>query len=578
MYSNSYTADGVAMANLIANNIYDETSSICELVADYYDADATKVEITFDSFKDDTTSFINQITITGDGDGMSELTLLNLMNLGSSNKINRISPKFNRSPLGSFGIAFASILRLGDSLDIYTRCSENNSNEVYYANISNNDSGTPMLSSIKILSDDNHYLVPSETGTTLIIKNCTIEDFVFAGKITKSSTTSFDYLRSKLALLPIHNNFSIVLQSNPISRLEFPTALCSPNESLKNTSIIDLNHLNHKYLYFSSHINILGNILPFHIYYKPPSSGDPFSIYERGIRLSIHERLIDYNYLEDIKGNIPSPGAYSTRVLGIVHADCLFEYMNASRDGLVNSKIHLLLTQQIATILSSFINKIKSNYKSPKTIPQLKPMPLTNSQPNNSNKQTDDTHSNSNKDDTHTNSYNKDKRWYQYQQRLEFVKNRIKTPNTKLKELGIQFCYNPNNEPETFCLISQLCQLNLLPFKLLECASSSSPDSIIGYLNDNDKFGFMEIEHSLGNFFTHDHSIHNIDTICCWHINHIHLRNEIKRYLPTHTEILDINVEESCTPTYSAKLVCILTNSDKVEIEILVLSRMIDVM
>lgn len=55
----------------------------------------------------------------------------------------------------------------------------------------------------------------------------------------------------------------------------------------------------------------------------------------------------------------------------------------------------------------------------------------------------------------------------------------------------------------------------------------------------------MEVEYLLGNFFTHNHSIYDVDMICCWQISHAHLANEINKYMQLNTEIKDIKLIEN---------------------------------
>lgn len=86
---------------------------IRELVANAYDADATKVEIRVDN---------NNLTIVDDGSGMDRVGLEQYFTIGSPfKKQNPVSPLFKRIRIGEFGIGKFAVLSLCDRFELYTK-------------------------------------------------------------------------------------------------------------------------------------------------------------------------------------------------------------------------------------------------------------------------------------------------------------------------------------------------------------------------------------------------------------------------------------------------------------------------
>src|SRR3989344_8519429 len=83
----------------MARRTFQELSSnLEELIANAYDADATKVQLTLDYDK-------KTLSFTDNGNGMDENNLLSYVIYGESDKnSNYRSPKFGRAPIGEYGM------------------------------------------------------------------------------------------------------------------------------------------------------------------------------------------------------------------------------------------------------------------------------------------------------------------------------------------------------------------------------------------------------------------------------------------------------------------------------------------
>lgn len=90
--------------------------AVKELVINAFDADARTVSLDFDSN-------LSQLTITDDGDGMSEQKFKKefLRIGGSKRRLEQRARRFKRPVIGRFGIGFLSVARLCDSVTVYSK-------------------------------------------------------------------------------------------------------------------------------------------------------------------------------------------------------------------------------------------------------------------------------------------------------------------------------------------------------------------------------------------------------------------------------------------------------------------------
>ncbi|MCM8773722.1 MAG: ATP-binding protein [Candidatus Omnitrophica bacterium] len=98
----------------IGERLYSESIELIrELVANSYDADATRVDIIIKK---------DEIVICDDGEGMDRKGLEQFFNIGSPFKrINRKSPKFNRERIGEFGIGKFAVLSCASYFEVISR-------------------------------------------------------------------------------------------------------------------------------------------------------------------------------------------------------------------------------------------------------------------------------------------------------------------------------------------------------------------------------------------------------------------------------------------------------------------------
>src|SRR3990170_4779058 len=97
----------------IGTRLYAESLDfVRELVANAYDADATKVKITLTE---------NELIVDDDGSGMNKEGLAQYFTIGSDfKKENPITPVFKRRRIGEFGIGKFAVLSLCDRFTIFT--------------------------------------------------------------------------------------------------------------------------------------------------------------------------------------------------------------------------------------------------------------------------------------------------------------------------------------------------------------------------------------------------------------------------------------------------------------------------
>ncbi|MEW9093716.1 MAG: ATP-binding protein [Clostridiaceae bacterium] len=499
MENQGYVIDGNRAAELISSNIYNPISSIVEQVANYYDEDATEVKINFIERKD----YIDEIMISGDGEGFSIDDLSKLREIGNSKKReNMCTHRFERVKLGSFGIAFVALQNLGEEIEIYSKVK---SGKILYKKIviKNN---LPIFTDVKELNYCD--LIKYETGCTLVIKNC---------KINKSILFDFDLLENKLAYLPLSENFKIYLCDKEIKRFAIHN-----NDLYKMTFDFTIENIQ-----FNSNI-----------YYYTDNVKNR---YFRGVFLQIDERIIDWNIYDGIKSRITSPIAVETKIQGYIVANELRNKINASRTGLTDINLALNISEilrkniyNISKQAGEYYKLIESSKKENKKIIKkkddstLKNNDISNGQTNNK-----INCENINKDKKLITMKNQDV--YSASKRTEEANERIKIPNKDLERLGIKFCYEPESEIEVIIIASQMWQKNLLDFDIVQMRSNEYPDSII--VKDGE-IAFLEFEKSLHDFYIHSHNHNNIDYILCWKVNEKELESKSKTYLKIYSSYI----------------------------------------
>lgn len=533
-----YIIDGNKAAKLISCNIYNPVSSIVEIVANYYDEDATEVKINFKEQEDiDGKIYINEIVIEGDGDGILITDLNKLREIGNSRKRKEMyTEKFKRVKLGSFGIAFTSFQNLGNELEIY---SKTKSSAVLHEKIIIEDD-LPLFTGVRKI--DNCDLIRYTTGCTFVIKNC---------KVPKSIFSNYDLLKNKLAYIPISENFKVYLNEEEIKRSTF----------------------NDENLYKSTfNFNIDGIEFYGEVYYLPKRIDN---IYFRGVFLKIDERIIDWNIFNDIRHNVTTPGAVENRIQGYIVANELRNKINASRTGLTDTNLSLNIAEMLKKNIGNIHNKAKKYYGW-----------------ENSNKKESEKKGNTSsnkviaikkfgKEGTSTDVTGVDgsittieqKETYNKFERNQKVEKRIKNINTDLKRLGIKFYYEPESEIEVIIITSQMCQKGLLDFDIIQAISNEYPDSII--IKDG-KQAFLEFEQSLNNFYIHEHNHYGVDCILCWDINKKTIQKNLEKYLKKYSSYLkSVELREIADDIYCNELIFTSYDGTRNIVKLYILSEII---
>jgi hypothetical protein len=490
-----YITNGDKVAGLISEHIYNPISAIVEEGANFYDADATEVNIDFTEEDINGNVYITEIRIYGDGEGFSKESLANINILVDSSKKEEIyTKKFRRVKLGSFGIAFVALGTLGSEIEIYSKSEEN----VYLYRKVIKKEGVTTFSNITILNDCNK--IKYESGCMIIIKNCRILKKIFFRE---------NILQHKLSFLPIENNFEIYLCNNKIHRFK-------------------IDYENSYKCEFEFNID---NI-PFHakIFYSRDRI-EKDNAYYRGVFLIVNKRIIDWNIFDEIADKITTSGSTSTRIHGYIEVeDILFtNNLKASRDGIRDYSLSLEIASILRKNISGINKKANKYYEWGNTSKNKKEYNKISDEEKLKNK---DISKDINKKNISTLSSSKmaiseRPKFYKINERIEMAEKRLRNCNGDLKRLGVKFHYDAENEIETIIIAVQLWQLGLLDINLIQAITNDSPDGII--FTKNNELKFIEFEKSLSNFFIHDHDYNKTNYILCWDANMSDIEKVLKK-------------------------------------------------
>ena len=548
MDNTGYIIDGNYAAIFFANHIYNPIKAIVENAANFYDADGTIVSIFFkDYIEIDGIMYITELIFKGNGKGFSYQELKDLNEIGNSKKRESVFTNgFKRAKLGYFGMSLTSFQILGKEIEIY---SKPNANEQLFRKIVINEDNTPTFSEIEISYKDKEYgyfnnnKVFYETGCTILIKNCKIPISIFS---FPNEDKPYFALENELSYLPIiMNNFKIELEGEEIKRRAFN--VCANYRSNFEFEIDNI--------HFTCKL-VLTEVIGNHYY--------------RGVYLIVDGRIIKWNIMDLIKNLIPSLGGIEDRIQGYIYADELRYKLNASRDGLTDLNLSLL----IANKLKKGIYDIKKKKLEPNRNFRLKLKIKEKSREINSivkeefSDLVDFTLNENNRDNNNANNICvKSTQFIEELNKIEETKERLRNPNKYLSNLGVEFCWTPKDESEVIVIASQLCQLKLLDFDLVEL-STSGTDAIIA---KNKELFFLEFEKTLSNFFMHKHNNKNIGYILCWDANLKDCKKECNKYIKIfdqYIENLNINIDRD---------EILVTNCDGTEhiIKLYILSKII---
>lgn len=513
-----YDINGDKAAKLIASNIYNQISSIIEMVANYYDADATEVKINFN----EENNAINEIIIVGNGDGFKKEDLYNIKEIGDSKKKTDIyTKKFKRVKLGSFGIAITAFQNLGNTLEIYSR---SQLGTTLHRKIFINE-GNSVFSDVKKV-EDNSNIIKYDTGCTLIIRGCNIEKNIF---------TEFDLLKNKLAYLPISQKFKVYLQDEEIVRI-----IVEGEGIYKLSFEFDIDK-----------VEFYG-----YVYYSPKAIKNR---YFRGVFLQVDDRILDWNIFNDIRQSITSPGAVENKIQGYIIADSIRNKINASRTGLTDTYLALSIADNLKKKISNINKKAKEYYgwEKAKSKGKCKGKGETSKKSDIDNTSEDSQSKNTNTYTGISASHSNlttifEKEQYNRAKRKTEAEKRIRDINMDLKRLEVKFQYEPESEIEVIIIASQLWQKGVLDFEIIQAISSEYPDSII---RKDGELAFLEFEQTLNNFYRHEHNHNNIDYILCWSIDKKTIDKDVEKYLKKYSSYIKaIEPNESLKDRYCDEL------------------------
>ncbi len=176
----------------IGSRMYSQSFDLIrELVANAYDADATRVLISADT---------HNLLVEDNGSGMDRVGLEQYFTIGSPfKKENPVSPKYKRVRIGEFGIGKFAVLSLCDRFELYTNCGAYAATVIFdRSDFENREDWN-----VPVIEHKEKDATITETRVTLYA--------------LKKSVSLFDLERYLINLFPLHDrNFSIFLNERKL--------------------------------------------------------------------------------------------------------------------------------------------------------------------------------------------------------------------------------------------------------------------------------------------------------------------------------------------------------------------------
>jgi len=301
---------------------------------------------------------------------------------------------------------------------------------------------------------------------------------------------NYELLRYKLSNLPLCDDFKIRLNELEVKKDDFDSASWMEKKFDFTLDSIDPSYKSECSIY----VNFRSTIEQF----------------KRGVYLVVNGRVIEKNLYSELYSELTSPASIDARVRGLIKADYLEKSIQANREEFFDSEI---------------INEIKNKIRSP--LNQLIEDYLFQ-----------------------RSTEEKEQKYTDLLQRVEKARNKFNAPNIHLKQLGTNFASNPEFEQEVVLIIAQLCQMDLLPFRILDYNSGSHIDCIVKWPLSQTKrdpvfIAELEVETSLDHFFDHQHDFRTKPDICCWEIKQADFERKKNKYIGDRPEsIVSIELKD----------------------------------
>ena len=290
----------------------------------------------------------------------------------------------------------------------------------------------------------------------------------------KNNATLHNIVQHKLTNLPLSKEFRIIFNEHEIKKDDFNKINWAEYKFSFSLDNIDPTYKSDCIIY----INTRGTT---------PE-------YKRGIYLVVNGRTIEKNLYSEIYSQLTSPGTINARMTGFIKADYLEKMIQANREDFFETEI---------------INEIKNKIREP--VQSIIDFLIELGQ-----------------------AEKEEESYTDLLQRVEKAKLKFSSPNEYLNKLGLNFKSPPQYEQELVLIIAQLCQIDKLPFQILDYSSKSSIDCVVKWpptqiKRDPDFVAQLEVETTLGNFFLHNHDFRTKPDICCWAVNQADFEDKKKK-------------------------------------------------
>ena len=288
----------VGIKKMAKRTFQEFSSNVEELIVNAYDEDATSVEIILDLDK-------SNLSITDNGNGMNEDDLIKYVIYGESNKTSaHKSPKFQRSPIGEYG--------MGGKLAISNLCK-------LCKVVTKRDGKEHIFNMDKSILDKAKYV--TDIKRVVITKNCDKDlcgTSIFMSDLLYKKVDYERFLEKLSERMPMSQNFKIYVT-------------ITKDNSERKYEIEEPKFDAEKEFYYEENSKLIGQV-NLKVYYTK----EPILATKQGIWTKVNGRIV--NEKQEWFGllNFTSGQRYRWRLYGIGNADGLKDYVTFSKNDFID--------------------------------------------------------------------------------------------------------------------------------------------------------------------------------------------------------------------------------------------------
>ncbi len=304
---------GVVMGDLLFKDV---NTCLLELVANSHDADASRVDISYEPETD-------LLVLSDDGSGMDETEIGNFYRLGDSVKLVEPVSQKGRRKIGKFGVATLVLRRLGRHYKLET--SQGDARLITEENFTRDDKDYKSINVKKLGNSDNKH------GTVI-----TLDELQFTPADSRFDLKTF---KRRLAVeMPLSPEFTVYVNGQQVAPHEFRTST--------------------EYVVEASD-RAIGEVSGSVFYSRKILAED-----EAGIFVKVHGRAVGGQNLTMFGKGFPA--SLARRIHGVIHADGLSELVGFDRGGFIEHPKVERLMKHVRGVLLQIQNDMKVDVTSQK--------------------------------------------------------------------------------------------------------------------------------------------------------------------------------------------------------------------